>query len=206
MIEKLHDFGEELHHLVDLERLPESPYVVDAGACVGLFCREMLKVRSKATILAMEPSDKNWKRLLEAYDEEGWRGNVICLPVALGSTSGVTMMHDVIGVNGKYYQWASTQKDMAEKARGRSGFERIEEYPVKKVTLDACLLAGRIDYLKMDIEGAEKDVIMNMTPALASCIDQLSLECHGDEDLISNKLEGLGFNICAKGAEIYGCR
>ena len=66
-----------------------------------------------------------------------------------------------------------------------------------------------VDYLKMDIEGSEYEVINGLTNELSSKIEQISLEVHNNNlnsQLIS-RLKDLGYNIKEyQNNEIYAYR
>lgn len=205
MIEELYDFGKDLHHLIDLGMLPKRPFVIDAGACVGKFCGAMTEVRPECEIVAIEPSRRNLPQLLERLSG---MSNVAMVNAALASSDGKLEMHDVYGENGKYYQWSSTEKEMASKAVGRSGFERIDTFEIDAVSLETLMEDRDVDYLKMDIEGAEFDVIGSMTEELAARIAQMSLEYHRDCAPLVDKLESLGYEVLhvPENQEIYARR
>lgn len=202
---ELYNFGEGLNHRVNLETLPETPFVVDAGACIGAFCKAMTELRPGCSIIAIEPSRHNLPLLYEMVHP---MSNVTPIEKALGGADGEIEMHDVHGENRKFYQWSSTQKERAEMAVGRSGFKHINSYTVPVVTLKTLIGGRRIDYLKMDIEGAEEQVFESMTEEEAKLISQLSLEYHGNLEQVSRHLERLGFaqTIFDKESEIYAYR
>jgi hypothetical protein len=64
-----------------------------------------------------------------------------------------------------------------------------------------------IDYLKMDIEGAEYEVVEHMSTKTASIIKQMSMELHSDDAsvnaLLCSNLDKLGFNVLVEKAEVY---
>jgi FkbM family methyltransferase len=200
----LYDFGEGLHHLVDLEMLPPNPFVIDAGACIGDFCIAMNKLRPDCEILAIEPSRRNMAQLKDAVKD---MPNVTIIESALSDSNSEIKMYDAYGVDNKFYQWGSTKKGLANKASFRREFERMDEYMVGTTTLESLMNGRKVDYLKMDIEGSELEVICSMPQSIADKIMQISLENHYlDSDMIENALRNLGFNIHCKEGEIYGYR
>jgi len=194
----LHDFGGNLHHLVDLDLLPDDPIVVDAGACIGGFIVAIRDLRPKAKIFAIEPCRRNLEDL---------RVMVAVLPrvelveAALAGTSGTLLLTDPIGENGRYYQWPSVYLTNAARAFSRSDFVEAKIYNVPAVTLADVVGDAHIDYLKMDIEGAEADVLdAGLDP---DQIGQLSMEVHGPIPL-EQRLRDLGFaGIEVRGSEVY---
>ena len=194
----LHDFGNDLHHLVDLELLPEEPVVVDAGACIGDFVLAMLDVRPKARIFAIEPSHRNLMKLRSVADSLPM---VDVIEAALVGVSGDIMLTDPIGANDRYYQWASVHHDRASQAFSRNDFMSAEMYKVRGVSLWDLTGGSYIDYLKMDIEGSECEVFeAGLNPAQ---IGQISFEVHTKNGYAS-KLLRMGFSgIEIRGSEIY---
>jgi FkbM family methyltransferase len=199
----LYDFGKGLHHLVDLEKLPDNPFVIDAGACVGDFCLAMTELRPNCQILAIEPSRRNRKQLEETLAN---MDNVTFVDSALVDEEGEIKMYDAYGRDGKFYQWGSVKEYMVSKAKGRKEFEKIDEYTVKATTLDKLIDGRKVNYLKMDIEGSEREVLQGLSQETADLIEQISFENHYKNFSLGEHLVKLGFTVTYKGHEIYGCR
>ena len=77
----------------------------------------------------------------------------------------------------------------------------------KTITLDTMLAGGRCDFIKMDIEGAEKDALRGATNTFL----QNDIRCsvcsyhrHGDEDVIKSILSDYGYETAtSKGHMIF---
>ena len=193
----LHDFGGDLHHLVDLDLLPESPVVVDAGACIGDFAAAMLELRPKAKIVCIEPSKRNRALLRNLLGKR-----VEIIPAALAAYAEVVDIHEPIGEGGRYYQWATIHPDLYSRANQRPDLIEVDVYQVNCITIDFLLEHfGRIDYLKMDIEGSESAILeRGISPAM---VRQVSIEMHLDYSL-DKRLNELGFEaIERRDSEIY---
>jgi FkbM family methyltransferase len=101
--------------------------------------------------------------------------------------------------NHKYYQWANIFGDHKDKLAVDDSVE-ILEYEVEALTLAGLMKRAditEIDYLKMDIEGAEYDVLYSIDEELANKIHQISFETHDlpkNEKLIKH-LESVGYNM-----------
>jgi len=98
--------------------------------------------------------------------------------------------------------------------------EFAQSVPVETITLDDFALENgiqRIDFLKMDCEGAEYDIFFNASKSVLGMIQKISMEYH-DLDLSRNHealqifLRTHGFNVYIKSSEtskvgmLYACR
>jgi hypothetical protein len=78
---------------------------------------------------------------------------------------------------------------------GKSGHDQCDE--VRAVTLDALLAdEPRIDVLKLDIEGAEVEILRSASAATFARVDSIRLEYHdGQSRDLAQLLMGLGFVV-----------
>jgi FkbM family methyltransferase len=142
--------------------------IVDAGANIGLTSLFFVSRYPEARIVAIEPDDENFELLLA---NTGQYRNVRALKAALWHEHGNVELHDP-GI-GKWGLKASP---------GQSGTA-----DVRTVTMDDLIGEyGRVDLLKMDIEGAERDVLKHSLSWFDS-VGALALEIHDVEttDVIS---------------------
>lgn len=174
-------------HHVDLNRLNEKSVIVDAGACVGEFIDGIRKYVN-CRIIAIEPSKENIKELR--------RKNVELIEAAL--------------VGRDFPKSTNFYKNKKNDAGSVVYIRNAEaSYEVSAVTLDDIFkLCKRIDYLKCDIEGAEKNLIETMTQKDAKKIGQISLEFHYDaKSKMIHKLNQLGLRHTPYNKrELYFCK
>ena len=80
----------------------------------------------------------------------------VTLPVAVGAKAGTAVLHVVAGEWG----WSTLDDQLAGTYRRAHGWE-VHDIEVELVTLAAILddHPGQVDFLKIDVEGAEQDVI-----------------------------------------------
>jgi FkbM family methyltransferase len=80
----------------------------------------------------------------------------VTLPVAIGAKAGTVVLHVVAGEWG----WSTLDDQLASTYRGSRGWT-VRDVEVEMVTLAAVLdeHPGPIDFLKIDVEGAEQEVI-----------------------------------------------
>jgi FkbM family methyltransferase len=132
---------------------PGSKFI-DAGAHIGLLTLAAARIVGPAgKITAVEPTPLTSSLLARAIDINGLSDRVRIESKAAGACAGRTefFIHKVLGHNSSY--------DKSEDSH------RIE---VDVISLDELIPAGtHIDLVKIDVEGAELDVLQGMTRILA---------------------------------------
>ena len=120
--------------------------VLDCGAHVGTFTHFALE-RGAAKVVAVEPDPVNLECLRRNFRKEIAAGKVIVAPVGVWSSEGTFKL---------------------SLGRGNFGMNSLvidrggESIDVRTTTIDKLLTelgVGRVDFIKMDIEGAEPDAI-----------------------------------------------
>lgn len=136
-------------------RLPADPFIVDIGANVGTFSLYARWVRPGARITAVEPMNENLDYLRRNLARcEGSTVNIVA--AAAGAAEGVANV-------------AGPTSDSAGIDVGEG-----QETPVIPASQ---LLDRHVDLLKIDVEGAEVDVLKGASDALR-CVDRIVLEYH----------------------------
>jgi FkbM family methyltransferase len=120
--------------------------VVDAGASEGFFTRYALQ--RGATVLAVEPVPSLANALEKTFAAEIGRDQVRVLPAALGVISGQANLELV-------------PERLYESHLASTGTE------MQMVSLDDIAGQERVDFVKMDIEGAEIDAVLGGKRAIA---------------------------------------
>ncbi|MGH2499439.1 MAG: FkbM family methyltransferase [Candidatus Limnocylindria bacterium] len=139
--------------------------VVDVGANVGFFA--LRQAALGASVVAIEPNPDVRRRLERAVSENGFSHAVTVIAAAAGSASGVATL--AVGASTLVGTLGPTERPR-------------ETHPVQVERLDDLLAAtsGRIDLLKLDVEGAERDVLIG-APATLARTRRVVLEHHGPE-------------------------
>jgi FkbM family methyltransferase len=179
------------NHMVDLTVLNSGCIIIDAGASTGAFIRDIKEKLANPIIYAIEPSSGNMNNLMEI------NGLVLINAALVGKGRPEYMtFYEKTGLP----EWGSVNT-IHKSRKGR-------EYPVPTITIDRILSIihdGHIDYLKMDIEGSEQEVILDLTPETAKRIHQISMELHNvSVKAMTSKLESLGYETTFKTGELYG--
>ena len=128
---------------------------VDIGAHVGYYTLLASRlVGPGGLVVAFEPSPRNHELLLAMV----WRNqltNVACFPWAVGAENGVVDL---------YLDPTNTGDNRVFGSQAERG-----SVPVRRVALDAlAVLRPPIDVVKMDVQGAEPDVVRGMETLLAA--------------------------------------
>ena len=192
---------EVLCNFVDMSYIDDSSIIVDAGACIGLFIEDLRKnaEASKCRVIALECNIDNVNVLVSKHLQ-----NVKVYNRALvgQDTPESTLFYQYLG----FEQWGATRDRIELGPRRMSN--GVKKYMVRTVRINNIfddLGVDYIDFLKMDIEGTELDVLDTMTHETASRIKQLSVEVHITMDYrppIKKKLEQLGYEAQLLGKDV----
>lgn len=148
---------------------PPGSVAVDAGAFIGLYTlRYARAVGPEGRVVAVEPQPGNF-RMLERNVRLGGYGHVVCERCALGREEGEAWL-----AHGDETSTAST-------VRGQGARERVALVPLD--VLLGRLGIAEISLLKIDVEGAELDVLEGAAGTLArSPAARLIVEVHAGHE------------------------
>lgn len=138
---------------------PASPVVIDVGAHVGDYTAMVLSFAPMATVYAVEPNSRSQSALSRRFPHQ----DVHCLEVAMGSEPGKVLLYDDPRDPGSSH--SSVIPDVFERIHGVQPLTN----EVTVDTLSALLRRESLNdifLLKIDVEGAELDVIEGLEPAL----------------------------------------
>jgi FkbM family methyltransferase len=164
------------------QHLPENPFIIDCGANIGLSIIYIKRIFPEAEIIAFEPDEKNFK-LLE-------------MNVNSYSFNKITLHKAAAWINNEPQQFTVT---------GTMGSSITTEKTSDSITVNAMKLKDiinrKVDFLKIDIEGAEFEVLKDIEPQL-HFVTNLFIEYHGTYHQNHELLEILSIiNKC--GFEFY---
>lgn len=149
----------------------------DLGAYNGDTVRQLLSVANGNidTVWAMEPDARNYKKL-EAYAESETRARVI--PVNAGAwNEETTLFFDKSGNRN-----ASFEQNRSQTLADRPA--KVSE--VKAQPLDSVLDGARVDYIKYDVEGSEREALDGSQKTLTAHSPTLLVSLyHRSEDLFA---------------------
>ncbi|MCD4671213.1 MAG: FkbM family methyltransferase [Anaerolineaceae bacterium] len=141
--------------------------IVDIGAHRGVFVA-YAALRTKNSIVAFEPDSENY-RILQAFVSANRWDNVQLYNAALGAKDGyielfqsnTSTRHSVTGID------PVTKRKLSKSIR-------VQAFSLEKALENL----PKINFLKMDCEGAEYDIIMNSNPETLKKIEKLAMEYH----------------------------
>ena len=148
-------FIEEMYR----QQLQSNPYIIDCGANIGLSVIYMKKQYPQAEIIAFEPDDTNFQLLSKNIRSFGF--------------GGVSLRKEAIWIDNTVLQF-SNEASMTSKIETTDAINTIA---VKAVRLKD-LLNREIDFLKIDIEGAEYKVLTDSADKLY-LVKNMFVEYHG---------------------------
>jgi FkbM family methyltransferase len=143
--------------------------VVDLGSHKGSFAILAATSAPGVRVYAFEPAPQNFD-LLRQNIELNALSNLQCFNVAIGGRDGKRVLH----LYSKHFLHSFyTRPDAAP----------CEEVPVEVWSLGRALgvSQGRIDLLKVDIEGMEFEALFACLPADLDRVERIVLECHDEK-------------------------
>lgn len=163
--------------------LPPKPYVVDVGANIGMFLVFIKRAHPDAEVLAFEPMPASVALARQNIELHGL-DDVVLHQLALGAKpeQGVTFTYYpmIPGNSTRYPEIKEVQKANMAKTLAVKVVERMHrgsEVSVDVERLSTFLEPGRpVDLLKMDVEGAEPDVLRGIDEAHWPLIRQIVME------------------------------
>ncbi len=161
--------------------------VFDLGANVGNFAMYAAN-RTDGIVYAFEPVPKNFD-LLQQNIHHNQLANVMPVKAAVTDRKGTATIH-VSDVD--------TAHSVTHKAFSQAGDIEVQTVDLESFCNEKNV--DRIHFLKIDCEGAEYDIIAQMTDAMLSRIDTIAMEHHErfvgrDHKEISDRLVATGFRI-----------
>jgi FkbM family methyltransferase len=169
-----------------------DPTILDCGSHIGLSVAWFKRRFPKARIIAFEPDPENYRLLQTNVAINGLEG-VELLNLAVSSKRGTARFFGEFG--------AATPMASAHSMRQEWGTQRSEEWILVNTVPLAHYITGPIDYLKLDIEGMETEVMKSIEQHLHH-VRALGLEFHGtggqalaDEETLVRLLRESGFQV-----------
>jgi FkbM family methyltransferase len=160
--------------------LKGKPVVIDIGANAGFFSLFALSRLPGAKVCSYEPVHLNYGI------------NAACFQKAVAGKSGTITL-----------SWDSSDEFTTSATVFEGEGKNLTTITVPSVSLSDIFLENnldRCDFLRMDCEGAEYDIIYNCLPAVMARIHNMAMEIHGGQeagqniDSLEAYLRELGFS------------
>ncbi|WP_274919616.1 FkbM family methyltransferase [Streptomyces sp. WZ-12] len=181
---------EDVYHVHD--RIRDARLVVDVGANIGSFTCFALEMAPQACVVSIEPEPHNLELLRMNVDRVDPRRCMI-ITEAVSDFTGKATIND--GAGGSRL--------------GADGVEVTVE-PLDVVLDDLRLLGKPIDILKVDIEGSEVPVVLDMSRTLQESIKFLCMEFDRSSEHFGQLLEKLSethklttLGAASRGAQLF---
>ena len=149
--------------------------VLDCGANVGVFTKRALAAGARL-IVAVEPSPANVAAMQRTFTKEIADGRVIVYP------KGVWDKDDVLVMN--LHENTVLDSFVMEK-RTEDGFTDVHKVELPLTTIDkmvAELKLGKVDFIKMDIEGAERRALKGAAQTIRTWRPRMSVAVENLDD------------------------
>lgn len=175
---------------------------VDAGAFSGDTIEEFLQLiehKNYKRIFAIEPDPKNYKKLT-TYVKDNQLANITCVQAGVWNDCGVLELTGNGGRQSTLYRMEGPDR-VKELQFGDTGLwgvgskrpvksRKIKRQQVAVVTIDRVLDHNHADYMKFDVEGAEKEALagakMHLVPDRHGNLPKLLIAAyHHDEDIFA---------------------
>ncbi|PWT94732.1 MAG: hypothetical protein C5B55_02245, partial [Blastocatellia bacterium] len=160
----------------DFIALREDPVILDCGANIGITVLHYKRLYPKARIVAFEP-DKEICKVLRKNLIANDADNVEVVEAAVWTTTG-------------QHSFLSEGADGSRLVEQGGRKSATNEYSVKTVRLADYLETGSVDFVKLDIEGSELEVLADCADRLAN-IDQMVIEFHLMNDAPQSVVQAL---------------
>ncbi|MEK6844552.1 MAG: FkbM family methyltransferase [Nanoarchaeota archaeon] len=175
----------------------ESDVILDIGAHIGCFSVFASKLAEKGRIFSFEPFPENFALL---------KDNIL-----LNKINNITSINKALGnKNGK------TDIFLSMHNTGGHSFYSSHKNSEKKIKVDVTSLPSfmkenkisKINFLKMDCEGAEFEILFNCPKDTLEKIEKISMEYHNKSgvnnvNVLKQYLENNGFKVIIKNNNIH---
>jgi len=165
--------------------------VVDVGGHIGIFSLLASRFAKNGQIITVEPFPSTF-RILQENIRKNKIKNVLLVNKAISNKKGVKDLF----LEGESTVGVTFFKDALEN-------DNLKKESVKTITLEELMKEcgiDHIDFLKMDCEGAEYEILFSCSPTILNKIGKISMEYHNLDESnnvshLKKFLEGNGFNV-----------
>lgn len=148
---RLAQFGEYEPALIKLilEAVVPDKDVIDVGANLGFFSCAAAKRLTTGSVLAIEPTDGAYRRLVQNIDLNGVKDKIVVFKGLASDTAGVSDIHFIDGME----EYSSIEKSEHPAVAGRD----MKSIKVPSKTIDQLVSEHGLHpaVIKVDVEGAE---------------------------------------------------
>jgi FkbM family methyltransferase len=165
----LHGLQEIFIEEVYNQKLPENAYILDCGAHIGLSVIYLKSISPSANIVCFEPDAKNFDLLQKNISSH-------CL-------KNIDAKNEAVWISDTILNFIS-EGNMASKIGDNSAANTVSV----KATRLKNYLNRKVDFLKIDIEGAEYEVLKDIAGSVGN-VERMFVEYHGNFEQNNELLE-----------------
>lgn len=175
----------------NLHFICEDSTIIDIGANIGTFSLKAARLARRGQVLSFEPFPQNFELLVENINFNNFKNVIKPANLAIAGKRGELDL---------YYH----ERDSGGGSLYRHGdLEKLRSIKVKCITLQDVFQENQVstcDFLKIDAEGAEEDILLNTPSEIIKKIKSLTLEWHDDLsrigfDKFKNFLLNSGYSV-----------
>ncbi|HEY6504857.1 MAG TPA: FkbM family methyltransferase [Chitinophagaceae bacterium] len=175
--------------------LREDAIIFDIGANIGQTSLTMWKSLKHCRIYSFEPYPETYQKMLKNISLNNARKSIIPVDIALGSKEEEVAMFQHCEVN------SGSNTIVFDDLSNKSGLKKIRMMSLDQYVNNAGL--ERMDFIKIDVEGFEYEVLCGAVETLAKWkpslfveIDDNNLSEHGSSvNQVIEKLKEMGYDI-----------
>jgi FkbM family methyltransferase len=151
--------------------ISRSCFFVDVGANTGIFSLIACATNSAIRVIAFEPVPEIYGRLVTNVATNGFHGR--CHPVQKA-------VSDVLGIARLFIPQGEIPTEASLELQNKLARKGGTLIDVESTTLDTVCAQETVDFIKIDVEGAEHKVLQGARQLLARCRPTILLEHHAN--------------------------
>lgn len=183
-------------------KLPPSPTVIDIGGYIGDFSLYATHYLNAKKVLVFEPTKENFEILERNILNNSFGSIITAINKAVSSNPSINLNVSIDDCNEIHASSFWQKNDSTSRTIPAITLQHaLESHSIKHV-----------DLLKIDCEGGEYDILLNMPANTMNCIQNIVFEHHDIGDHanklteIKSKLSCAGFKIITEGPICYAAR
>lgn len=154
-------------------RIKDGDIVFDIGANIGFFSLFSASAFPKCTVYSFEPNTENFAIFTQSLQVNKIK-NVFSVNAALGNEEGILKLYHSRNTGG--HSLVNQSGFMQRNKLEQNDFEEVKVESFRNFIAKEAI--QHIDFLKMDIEGGEYDILLNLSDNDFKKIKRIAMEYH----------------------------
>jgi FkbM family methyltransferase len=159
--------------------------IVDLGLNVGFTASHFAQIYPAARVIGVEMDEKNFK--CAVANTAPWKDRLTLFNAAIWSSDGELAYE------------ANCREDSYHVSTAGAGASQTALKKVKSISMQTLLKTcgvNSVDFVKMDVEGAEKELLLTGSLDWLKCVKSIKIEIHEQDQypLYVKALQSVGFN------------